>query len=297
MFHGQESICLAVGGYRATVAADAGGRITSLEWRGAGTEGARPRPLLVSWDGETFDEHAWPKAGMFPMVPFSNQMAPSGFMFKGRHVKPETGPNGLALHGMGHRHPWKVIFAKADEVLLQYAHQAAGENAWPWSFTCHQQVNLSSSGLRVALSIRNESTEVMPAGLGLHPYHPAPREWSRGSLAFDAAHRHELAAHGQAQAAGGPPHFGMHAGETAAFSGWTGTYQLAVGGGLIEGSVAGTHRLVVHRPAEGSYLCVEPVTLLPGALAQAELDPQACLSPGESRSLTWTCTFTPGDGP
>ena len=71
---------LHAGAYTATVAPAAGGRVASLSWH----SGATQCPLLVGWDGRPFDEHHWPKAGAFPMLPFANRLPRDGFRFRGR---------------------------------------------------------------------------------------------------------------------------------------------------------------------------------------------------------------------
>ncbi|NML47123.1 hypothetical protein HHL11_25480 [Ramlibacter sp. G-1-2-2] len=272
LLSGDGAIELRSGRYTARVVPGAGGRIAALACEGV--------PLLVEWDGARFDEHHWPKAGAFPMLPFANRLPPEGFTFGGRQVRPTPGPAGFAVHGFGHRKPWQVLEASQQHVQMECVH-AGGEEDWPWAFRAAQEVRLADDGLHVHLSVRNDSTEAMPLAMGLHPYHPVPVDAMPADLHFEAAGRHELCALGRAAEAPVAPGFGMCRGETAAFSGWTGSARF---GHATDVRCAGVEALVLHRPARGDYLCIEPVTLLPGRLGAL------ALAPGETRSLSWSCS-------
>lgn len=273
---------LRAGNYVARIAPAAGGRIVSLAWCGQHAT----VPLLVAWDGLAFDEHDWPKAGAFPMLPFANRLPAEGFAFGGRLVRPEPGPTGFAQHGLAHRRPWTVTEASGQHVLLQFAHD--GNSAgWPWAWTAQQAIHLDEGGLTLHLSVRNDSAQAMPLAIGWHPYHPVRAGVASEDLRFRASARRDLDAGGCAGDQAQAPAFAMERGETAAFSGWDGRAQLA-GAGLAV-AAQGAANLVLHRPMQGNYLCIEPVTILPGHLGRAGAE--AVLQPGQSRSLTWACSL------
>ncbi|MDB5947513.1 MAG: hypothetical protein JWQ33_2539 [Ramlibacter sp.] len=279
---GKDRIALSAGGYTAKVAPAAGGRVASLVRRVDGED----HPLLVEWTGAEFDEHAWPKAGAFAMLPFANRLPREGFRFGGRMVRPEPGPAGFALHGIAHRRPWDVVLSTPSRVVMRYAHDGA-DSGWPWAWSATQEVRLAESGMTVTISVRNESCEPMPLAMGWHPYHAVPADIAPGGLRFDAGARRDIDTNGRAQGPEIEPVFLMRRGETAAFEGWTGGLQLRgpCGGTIAIGS-EGAGELVLHRPATGDYLCAEPVGALPGHLAGA-----LPLQPAETRRLSWTCDY------
>lgn len=265
------------GAYDAMVAPAAGGRLLSLHC----SHNGQRVPLLVEAGPVDFDAHHWPKAGAFPMLPFANRLPAQGFLFQGRAVRPEAGPRGFALHGSAHRRRWDVVSVAAGSVVMRCG-AAAGEHGWPWAWSAEQEVRVSAQGATVTLSVRNDSDEPMPVGIGWHPYHPWPRD---GEFTLQALARHELDAEGRARGGEQGVPRTVDPGGTIACSGWQGTLQMAMAGGTLHVECEGATALVLHRPARGDYLCVEPVTLLPGHLGEDD----AVLLPGESRRLSWTC--------
>lgn len=286
----QDQIELCFGDYRARVAPAAGGRVASLAWQGA----KAPVPLLVEWDGQAFDEHDWPKAGAFPMLPFANRLPREGFSIGGRVIRPDPGPNGFALHGWAHRRAWSVVEACGHRVVMRWVHDGFNEG-WPWSWSAEQIVELGGEGMTVTLSVRNESVDPMPLGMGWHPYHPADPDVAGGDLRFTAGARRNLDRQGSAEEHDQDAFYGMSRGETAAFTQWDGRLQLrAAGGGTIIVRCRGVDHLVLHRPIEGHYVCAEPVTLLPGFLGrQPELPDSGLLHPGQTQRFSWTCSYVP----
>lgn len=275
-----EPVPLRGGPYAATVAPSAGGRLTSLIW----TDGATNCPLLVGWDGESFDAHHWPKAGAFPMLPFANRLPADGFVFEGRRYRPEPGPAGYPLHGFAHRRVWETVQAASSSVLMRCAN-GPSKLGWPWAWSATLKVSLEASGVTVELAVRNNSAEPMPLSMGWHPYHPTTTEFVPADLGFVAIQKHELDAQGAVSAA--QPMLGPHLqrGETVAFGHWDGKVQLRIPGATLSVRTEGVEHLVVHRPWSGDYVCVEPVTSLPGRLAGC-----VPLAPSDERRLVWSCS-------
>lgn len=266
-------------GYRATLLPSAGGRVGSLSWHGAG----HWHDLLVPIEDKHFDEHQWPKAGAFAMLPFANRLPPEGFCFRDRQVKPSPGPQGFAMHGFMHRQPWDVVTASADSAELRCTH-AGQAQGWPWAFMATQHVRLGAGGLSVAITLTNLSSEPMPFGAGWHPYHP--RAGAQG-LAFSASRRHPLGADGRACAPGLAAVTDLAAGETVAFEGWQRQALLGLAPQLrVRIGGEGWDKLVLHRPASQGYVCVEPVTTLPGSLGLAG---SPVIAPDESCRVRWSC--------
>jgi aldose 1-epimerase len=243
--------------------------------------------LLVPWDGRPFDEHGWPKAGAFPMLPFANRLPAEGFRWRDRLVQPPPAPGGAVQHGVAHRRPWRVTDAAADRVRMQLAQESTP--GWPWAWSADLVIALAEPGMTVSLGVRNSSAEAMPLGMGWHPYHPTHPGISVRDLAFDAQARHDLDGAGRAGGAAPEPTFAVRPGETAAFSAWSGRAELRrPDRGTIVVACTGARHLVLHRPAAGDYVCIEPVTLLPGYLGQ-DARGEGVVEPGATRLLSWTC--------
>ena len=280
LFRG-DPLVLQCGPYTAVIVPAAGGRVASLAWG----DGPDALALLVEWTGTDFDEHQWPKAGAFPMLPFANRLPPDGFLFEGVRHRPQPGPAGFALHGVAHRRPWQVDEASGRHARLRQVHEA-GEEGWPWPWTAQQDILLDAQGLQVTLRLRNDGDRPMPAGLGWHPYHPWAAAGASAPLHIGASARHALDAHGRAALDASAPVFGAQPDETAVFSAWDRRIRMpATGGRIIVACGEGAAALVMHRPASGDYVCAEPVTALPGRLGEAGNELRA----GEVRTLTWRC--------
>ncbi len=275
---------LRAGDYTATVSPAAGGRITTLSW----CAGHVRHPLLVDCHIDEFDEHDWPKAGAFPMIPFSNRLDPQGLRLGNTIFTPQHGPAGFAIHGFAHRRPWTLTDSSATRAVMQLTHDGADEG-WPWAWSAVQEIELGPQGLTVRLCVTNRSDAPMPLGLGWHPYHPTHAQMLRRSLNVHADCRHDLDPHGRARRERMAPVFGMRRGETAAFESWSGAVRLPMSARrALRVECRGARHLVLHRPSSAGYVCVEPVTVLPGLLG-SEAGDAGELAPGCERVLTWSC--------
>ncbi len=135
-----------------------GGSIVSWRWQGLPMFRERKADCVLD-------------TACFPLVPFSNRIANSRFAFGGKDVvlKPNhpDGGGDPVLHGFGWLGQWVVDEMNAHRLTMSYEHQADG---WPWAFTAKQSCELGEEGLEMRLSVRNDSTAPMPAGLGFHPF-------------------------------------------------------------------------------------------------------------------------------
>ena len=110
----------------------------------------------------------------FPLVPFSNRIASSGFSFAGQDYS--IPPNfsdprfPLPIHGFGWQAEWDIERRSASEVALRYH---ALDPAWPAPFLARQVLTLTSDGYIHSISVTNTGESAMPGGLGLHPYFPS----------------------------------------------------------------------------------------------------------------------------
>jgi len=159
------------GSLRAVVLPAAGGGLARLDWFGApgcaGVPVLRPAP----------DGVAQPLPGQlacFPLVPWSNRIAPGGFEFEGCRITPAPTREGepCPIHGDGWRMPWHVEARDESSVVLSLCRR----NGSPFAFTAHMAYTLSGSALRVTLKVTNNGRHPLPFGLGLHPWMPDPED-------------------------------------------------------------------------------------------------------------------------
>ncbi len=305
MMRSSEPLKLRAGPYAASVLPHAGARLASLTW----SDGKRDLDLLVPIpEGINFDSHQWPAGGAFPMAPYSNRLGGASFTWGERriHLTPPPGAT-YALLGFAHRASWEVKSSANADAVLRYAHRA-GHEGWPWPFELTMQVTLDADGATVRLCITNQSEETMPAGLGWHPYHPAH------SLNTQPQAQVLLAAHAQRDVgldglARLPPHAGpgeakpfalgraaLHH-QTCVFEDWSGEASLPLAPGLriaVQGT--GAPHLVLHAAKELAHVCLEPVSLLPGALQvydARQSSAMIALAPQCSREIIWRCAVVP----
>ncbi|SFF52479.1 aldose 1-epimerase [Duganella sp. CF458] len=162
-------IVLRSGSLRAVVLPAAGGGLARLDWLG----GAAPESVLRPAP----DGVAKPLPGQlacFPLVPWSNRIAPDGFEFEGRRITPAPTREGepCPIHGDGWRMPWHVEARDESSVVLSLYRRDAS----PFAFTAHMAYTLSDNALRVTLKVTNNGRHPLPFGLGLHPWMPNPED-------------------------------------------------------------------------------------------------------------------------
>ena len=141
-----------------------GGAISRLTYVGEGG----PRPILRERHSPLQNVL---EAASFPLVPFVNRVRGGSFSFWGRTVslEPNMAGDPSPLHGQGWLNPWVVEESGEDFVTLSYHHEAS---EWPWAYSARQEFRLDGPVLDLALTCRNDSRELMPSGLGQHPYFP-----------------------------------------------------------------------------------------------------------------------------
>jgi aldose 1-epimerase len=110
------------------------------------------------------------QASSYPLVPCSNRIAGGVLHWKGRtwQLALNNAPEPHAIHGIGWQLPWDIVSSGADHAQLLLRH--GGDERWPFAFESRQAFRLSPGALDLELSLHNTGTEVMPAGLGWHPF-------------------------------------------------------------------------------------------------------------------------------
>lgn len=259
-----------------------GGSVTAAKSRGIDFL----RPAAVRMDRGALD------TSCFPLLPFSNRIRDRRFTFAGIDHDLAANWNGdcHAIHGLGWIRPWTVERVEHAECLLSHV----GDDWWPWPYSAEQHIALRDDGLHLELTILNTGSDSMPSGLGFHPYFPRNTQTSMCFQADSVWHPvgHELS---------GPKPLATwfdftklnpvgEGGVDHCYEGWTGDATIAYpdfGLSVLLASPDAT-RCVVYTPRGQSYLCIEPVSHLSGALNMA--DPEEAgicvLQPGEKQSFS-----------
>ncbi|MEX0295874.1 aldose 1-epimerase [Pseudomonas putida] len=240
-----------------------GGRIAHLRADGL--------DVLLPISAEAFDPLDWPRAGAYPLIPYSNRIRNAHLHFAGRDyplsAHPAAKPH--TLHGVTHTVPWQVVDQSDQQLTIACKYQ--GEH-WPWAFRAEQHYLLDGQRLSIELVLINLGDSPMPAGLGLHPYflrqpglkvrYQVGREWQIDDQYLATGVCGEViqaqlidADEGQAMA-----HYQ---------SAWDGQLLLDYPSGILslKASEPLSH-FVAFAPADSPYLCLEPVSHLADAFNQ-----------------------------
>ncbi|QBY04231.1 aldose 1-epimerase [Thalassotalea sp. HSM 43] len=109
------------------------------------------------------------EASCFPLVPFSNRIRDGRFNWQGQTVQLPLNQHGEkhTNHGHGWQSNWQVISKTRNKVELDFNYHQA---PWPFPYRSVYTFELQDGALLQTLTIKNVGHELMPAGLGLHPY-------------------------------------------------------------------------------------------------------------------------------
>jgi aldose 1-epimerase len=246
----------------------AGGRVSSLRLC---RKDGHLVDVLHPYPEDFFDPIRWAKGGIYPLIPYSNRIASAQLMVDGQTVALTPHPDSLphSLHGNAHAQAWQIEHTDGARAVMTLDSPASA--AWPWHYTARMTLELSPSALHITVELCNADTCVMPAGIGLHPYFrhapsalvcyrattvwPATREFLPGTPR--PPRDDQSYAPARALPAGGLTDY---------VSGWDGTATVDLPANspgnaqlLIKANATLGH-LVVHRPDNLSYLCLEPVS-------------------------------------
>lgn len=244
---------------RADLAPHLGARITRLVAVDGDTDLVVP---LGAWNAPP---HGWPKAGAYPLIPYSNRIAGAQLAFGGAiHALPPHPldlPN--TLHGIAQALPWDVVMQSGTAVELALRYDGAH---WPWPFDAQLGFRIERRTLHVRMSVRNAGDRPMPAGLGWHPFLAAE---PGATIRFEAGRRWALDTRfmptGASDAGTRQTTLDVrdwHDGDCAVYaSDWRGDAIVQRANGRVRLRASGplTH-LVAYVPRGAPYLCVEPVS-------------------------------------
>jgi aldose 1-epimerase len=236
-----------------------GGRLARLQLR---TDGVWHDALVPIGTDPTLPPR-WPKGGAYPLVPYSNRIENARLRHDGNDFDLASHPDAVphTLHGLAHLRSWRVHARSADSLALCYTHTPDAH--WPWAFETTQKFWVGDALLGIEIAITNTDARSAPAGIGWHPYFPikgdpnitlsAATEWLQNDANVATGDVVSGPSRGLTlDAQGGTRYLG----------GWRGSASFDTGTGLRLDLRADAHieHMVVHRPPNIDYLCLEPVS-------------------------------------
>jgi aldose 1-epimerase len=274
------TLTLRSGGWQAAVRPEVGGSLASLTFDGR--EVLRTMPLTSTSPLE---------AACFALAPYCNRIRDGRFTFAGREIvlPPNFAPERHSIHGLSWQREWRVESQSENKCVIVDHYDGTGP--WPWAYRAEQRVRLGDKGLAVTLVLTNRGETPMPAGIGLHPYF---RRYEGARVRFAADHvllsDPECLPTGVTAPADHFANFRQGATlpvETVdhCFAAWKGEASIEDELGTIAISASGAPHLHLYAPADGSALCLEPVSHTPDALNRVP-EEMTVLPPGCSASLT-----------
>ncbi|MEO1018536.1 MAG: aldose 1-epimerase, partial [Pseudomonadota bacterium] len=153
-----ETVALECGLLRLEVAPTEGGCILGFQRSGFDLMRMTRPPIGAAGD-----------TACFPLVPFSGRIDHARFFWQGRDyqipVSSHQSPH--AIHGHGSTSAWTVDRLGRTSLHISYRYNAPD---WPFPYRAWQFFELGEDALIATIGLQNEGDQVMPAGLGLHPY-------------------------------------------------------------------------------------------------------------------------------
>lgn len=243
----------------AEIVPQVGGGLARLDWLG----GARPEPLLRALPPGFEGVPAPGQLACFPLLPWSNRMAPSGFVFEGRRYVPA--PNRLGepcpIHGDGWQQAWRVA-AHSDTSLTLVLER---HDAVPFSYQSELRYSLEGAALALDIAVRNTGGESLPFGVGLHPWMSDPQGarlqagadgvWQSGADKLPLG-RTAIPVCWRFDAAAALPPDGVD----HVFDGWSGLARIDwPARGVALGIEADMDYFILYAPPGRDFFCFEPV--------------------------------------
>lgn len=133
-------------------------------------------------DGEWLDIMRWTteealqnadtgRFASYNLFPYSNRIENARLKFKGKVYQLEVNfDDGHAIHGEAWLKPWKVVEAEEDRLLLEFNSKDFDNISWPFPFQARIEYRIEDKDFIVKTFIRNTGNELMPVGMGIHPY-------------------------------------------------------------------------------------------------------------------------------
>lgn len=283
---------------RLTLVPELGGAVAAWEWK----HGDDWLPLFRPWDGRSADRYT---LACFPLVPWSNRITGGGFEHEGAFypIEPNRDKEPYPIHGDGWLQSWNVAEHGNDRVKLSLeSHRFKGN---PYHYRSTQTFLLLPDGLQIDLTVTHLGREILPYGLGLHPYFPrnthtrlqskAEGVWLAGADAIPNEHTNHL-----------PPTWDYNAPAPLegpmidnCFTGWNGKSVIdypdrGIAITMVMPDCNGYSLL--YRPPGLDYFCLEPITHPIDAFHMPEQPGLVHLAHGDSFALRAKFLVGPSSG-
>jgi aldose 1-epimerase len=104
----------------------------------------------------------------FPLVPYGGRLREGRFRFGGRSYQYALNapPERHSSHGDGWTRAWVLTHLDRRCAIMKLP----ADEALPLRYQCTQSIAVEQDRVRIVLSARNEGSQAIPMGLGLHPY-------------------------------------------------------------------------------------------------------------------------------
>jgi aldose 1-epimerase len=271
------TLTLQSGAWKAELRPEIGGCIASLT-----RDGVEVLRTMPAGSAEPLE------SACIPLVPYCNRIRDARFAWEGREIRLPANflPETSSLHGLGWQRPWAVTREAGFKCSLAHSHDGSG--GWPWAYDAEQRVRLGLQGCAITLDVTNRADTAMPCGLGLHPY---LRRRPETQVAFAANAMLEVD-EGLIPTGATTPAGEWSGGRSLpdrtidhCLADWNGTAQVSDDLGSVSLRARGARFLHLYAPADGSALCLEPVSHQPDGVNSAP-DQMIVLPPGCTASLT-----------
>ncbi len=144
---------------------------------------ASGRPVLRSV--EIAQVQSSSNTAAFALMPYSNRIRGARFEFGGRTVQLRPAPGSANVqHGDVRNRPWRMEHVGETHLSAAFDSRDFADMNWPWPFTAQLEYRLHGPHLDIALTLTNAGDEVMPAGIGLHPYFQRRQQGQEPILEF-----------------------------------------------------------------------------------------------------------------
>jgi len=205
------------------------------------------------------------------LVPWSNRISGGGFVYQEQFhpLAPNFPGQNHPLHGNGFQVPWNVLQSSATSVTLELRDAVVG----PFRYAASVRYETRGTSLEMELTVENQASEVLPYGMGFHPWfprHPGTRLRAPAATVWheDAEH---LPTH--AQLVSDVPEWDFIKSKSLprgwinnGFAGWNRTAEIIQPEDGLRCSISASENLgvyLLYSPSEhGGFFCFEPVSHL-----------------------------------
>lgn len=172
-------VTIAKDGLSVDIAAQAGGRIAQIAYRGI-------EQLVGPGDG-TSAMIAW---GSYPMAPWAGRLRNGRFRFDGHEHRVPLNLEEHAIHGVAFGLPWQVDALAEHRAELSL--RLPQDERWPFGGVARQTIQVETRRLEMRLSLR-AGAQAMPAVIGWHPWFRKPDRIEFSPMRFYPRDAHGIA--------------------------------------------------------------------------------------------------------